>query len=61
MKIRIGCGLLCNLLCVITAAILQEKHFNLTSSSQLGWLVLPAILIALGDTLTVVTGELVIS
>ena len=51
MRIRIGCGLLCNLLCVAIAAIVQVKAFSPW------WLSLPAILISLGDALTVVTGQ----
>lgn len=51
MRIRIGCGLVCNILCVVIAAIVQVKAFNLW------WLSLPAILVSLGDALTVVTGS----
>ena len=57
MRIRIGCGLVCNLLCVAIAALLQVGQFNLTKYSKLGWLIVPAILLSLGDALTVVTSK----
>ena len=59
MRIRIGCGLVCNLLCVAIATLLQVGEFNLTSYSKLGWLVVPVVLLSLGDALTVVTSKFI--
>ena len=57
MRMRIGCGLVCNLLSVGIAMLLQTGQFNLTEYSRLCWLVLPAVLLSLGDALTVVTSK----
>ena len=57
MRMRIGCGLVFNISSVGIAMLLQMGQFNLTEHSRLGWLVLPAVLLSLGDALTVVTSK----
>ena len=60
MRIRIGCGLVCSLLSVGITALLQVGQLKFTTYPQLDWLVLPAILLSLGDVLTVVTSKSII-
>ena len=56
MRMRIGCGLACIILSYVIAIFLRARAPDFSLTARLWWLVLPAIVISIGDALTIVTG-----
>ena len=60
LKLRLGSGVVLNVLAFVTATFIQgivQEDQNVTELDKLLWLLLPAILLALGETLVFVTGN----
>lgn len=60
LKLRLGAGVVLNIFALVTAAFIQgivQEDENVTELNKLLWLLLPAILLALGEALVFVTGN----
>ena len=59
LKVRLSIGLVFNLLAVASASFLQGTvEVDESSKTRILWLLLPAILLALGEMITFVTSEI---
>lgn len=59
LKLRLGFGVVLNLLSLVTATFIQgivQEDKNVADIDKLLWLLLPAILLALGEAMVFVTG-----